>query len=304
MTFPVLPVIGKARRGSSPTTVQMPQTPIRMASVKPLPVKGKTLYVVTVGINEYSQAEMNLEFAAPDAVAIGRLLKSKSKTVFENVSVTTLLNDQATRKGILAAIEKVADVARPDDTLAVFLAGHGVMSGQRYYFVPANFSQRTGTSQDAIRSQGLPADALGDAIAKVAARQRLLIFDTCASGGAIHLSKQGADPFAFRGAIEQLGKEGGTFTLAAVGATDEAQEVKELGHGVLTYCLLSGAQAIDLGPLRNRSLKPAAAGGVADVLEWFSYAAGNVPRVTKQYFGKEQQVQLGGQGKAFSILGL
>ena len=180
--------------------------------------------------------------------------------------------------------------------------GHGVMVGQRYYFVPHEFDNSRGNAaEEAVRTQGLPVDELGDAIAKIPASKRLLIFDTCASGGAIHLSNQGAVPFAFRGAIEQLGKDGGTFTLAAVSSGAEAQEVKDLGHGILSYCLLAGVGAIDNGPLQDRSLQ-AAAGNNADVLEWFSYAAGNVPRLTKQYFGREEQVQLGGTGKAFALL--
>ena len=99
-----------------------------------------------------------------------------------------------------------------------------------------------------------------------------------------------------------MGKSGGSFTLAAVGSTEEAQEVAELGHGILTYSLLAAAGAVDSGPLANRILQPSAPGGVADVLEWFSYASGAVPRLNKRYFGREQQVQLGGRGKAFSVL--
>ena len=40
----------------------------------------------------------------------------------------------------------------------------------------------------------------------------------------------------------------------------------------------------------------------SDVLEWFSYASGHVPRLTKQYLGQEQYVQTGGQGRSFPVL--
>lgn len=309
MTFPVLHVRSGAAADShtaSPSLVAKKQQPrtSATASVESATIAqdGATLYVVAVGINDYSQASLNLKYAAPDAVALSELLKLRGEPVFAEVDVTTLLNERATRKEILAAIAKIAKQAKPTDTLAVFLGGHGTMVGQRYYFIPHEFASATGTLENDIREQALAADALGDAIASVPTEQRLLIFDTCASGGAIALNKQGADPFAFRGAIEQLGKSGGTFTLAAVGSTEEAQEVAELGHGLLTYSLLAAAGAVDAGPLADRTLQPAAQGGVADVLEWFSYASGAVPRLNKRCFGREQQVQLGGQGKAFPVL--
>lgn len=306
MTFPVLPIAdtGKPRiarhEKTQPTT--SPATLSLGSASPPASISRSTLHVVVVGINDYAESSMHLKFAAPDASAIGELLRHRSNDVIENVHVTQLLNAQATRQGILAAIQDVATKARPDDTLAVFLAGHGTMVGQRYYFIPADFRSDAGTTEENVRKNALPADELGDAIAMVSASRRMLILDTCASGGAIHLNRQGDDPFAFRGAIEQLGKDGGTFTLAAVGSTEEAHEVKELGHGILTYSLLAAAQSVENGPLLDRPLLPSAAAGVADVLEWFSYAAGNVPRLTKQYFGKEQQVQIGGRGTAFPVL--
>jgi uncharacterized caspase-like protein len=307
MTFPVLPVDTRpdTKIATNPTSIIQTQKP------KLIPNPGNahtsestlaTLHVVTIGINEYAQSSMNLSYAAPDAEAIGQLLVSRGEQLFEHVKVTTLLNEEATREGILTALRAVGDVAKPTDTLAIFFAGHGAMVGQRYYFVPHEFNNSEGNvADDALRSQGLAADEIGDEIAKISALKRLVVFDTCASGGAIRLNKQGADPFAFRGALDQLGKEGGTFTLAAVSSDAEAQEIKELGHGILSYCLLAGAGAINNGPLLDRSLQ-SASGDSADVLEWFSYAVGNVPRISRQYSGTEQQVQLGGTGKAFPVL--
>ncbi len=307
MTFPVLPVDTRLKTAIAANPPSIIQSPKPQFSPDPSNANTSesaltTLHVVTIGINEYAQSSMNLRYAAPDAEAIAQLLASRGEQLFEQVKMTTLLNQAATREGILDALRAVGDVAKPTDTLAIFFAGHGAMVGQRYYFVPHEFNNTEGNmADDALRSQGLAADEIGDEIAKISALKRLVVFDTCASGGAIRLNNQGADPFAFRGAIDQLGKEGGTFTLAAVSSDAEAQEIKELGHGILSYCLLAGAGAIDKGPLLDRSLQSASGDG-ADVLEWFSYAAGNVPRISRQYSGKEQQVQLGGTGKAFPVL--
>ena len=246
---------------------------------------------------------MNLEYAVGDAQAIADLFRRRGVVPYRNVHVEEILNEQATQTGILKSLEEVAARVQSDDTLVVFLGGHGKMVGQRYYFIPHDFRFEADSFEDDIRKQGLAADALSDAISQVSASKRLLILDTCASGGALGISRQGRDPFAFRGAIEKLGTSPGVFTIAASAAGEEAQEIGELGHGVLTYALLAGLRAVPPGgPLDNLAVQPAGPDGLADVLEWFSYASGHVPRLTKRYLGQEQDVQTSGHGTSFLVL--
>jgi len=142
-------------------------------------------------------------------------------------------------------------------------------------------------------------------VSSVPALKRVLILDTCASGGALHLSRQGQDPFAFRGAIENLAARQGVFTIAASGAGEEAQEIDALGHGVLTYTLLAALRvAPPGGPLEGLAIQPNSPDGRVDILEWLSFASGHVPRLTKRYLGREQAVQIGGQGSSFPVLPL
>ena len=102
---------------------------------------------------------------------------------------------------------KVTDIAkraRPQDTLVVYQSGHGVAIGQRFYLIPHDFKARAAATEPApaptavasrgyapatgreaaIRARGLAVDDLGEALAAVSALRRVLIFDTCHSGGA------------------------------------------------------------------------------------------------------------------------
>ena len=56
-------------------------------------------------------------------------------------------------------------------------------------------------------------------------------------------------------------------------------------------------KAVDGGPLEGQ---PAQAGveGVVDILEWFNYAAGRVPRLMETFYGSAQDVQLGRRARA------
>ena len=307
-SFPVLPIPGgKPLAPADPThvTTLEPQRPDLGARVIQANAAGKgELHLMAIGVNQYRTATMNLKYAARDAQAIADLFTSRGPALFSKLNIRTLVDAQATREGILNAVADTARNAKPEDTLIVFAAGHGAMVGQRYYFLPHDLERKAEMVADDIRAGGLPADELGEALAKVPARQRMLILDTCASGGALQLARGGVDPFSFRGAIERLGQDGSVFTIAASAAADEAQEIDALGHGLLTYCLLAGLNAVDSGPLAAAGLHGNRPDGLADVLEWFSYASGQVPRVSRDLLGIVQEVQSSGHGASFVVLPL
>lgn len=268
------------------------------------PLARSELYVLAVGVNRYTEATMNLKFAAADATAMADLFKRRGTTLYEKVHVTKLLDKQVTKDGVQDALTAMAKKAKPQDSLLVFLAGHGTMVAQRYYFVTHDFQQQADRLETDIRKQCLPIDQLGDWIAAVPALKRLLIFDTCQSGGVIQVAGRARNPFAFRGAIERLGRSQGVFTIAASASTGDAQEIPELGHGVLTYSLLAGLRAVDAGPLVDKSVRPDNPEQVADVLGWFNFASSHVPRLTVKFLGSEQQVQTSGEGASFPVLPL
>jgi hypothetical protein len=134
--------------------------------------------------------------------------------------------------------------------------------------------------------------------------KRTMILDPCASGGALGLATKGRSGFALRGAIERLSRSQGVFTIAAASAGEEAQESNELAHGVLTYALLAGLNDVTSGPLAGKFAQPSGQDRVVDVLEWYSFAAGQVPRITEKLYGQSQDVQTGTQGSSFPVLPL
>ena len=262
-----------------------------------------SFYLIAVGISRYAEDTMQLKFAAVDAKAIADVFAKRGTQLYGNgrVHVFQILDEKATKTGIRSALDDVARKATPQDTVMLFLAGHGTMVGQRYYFIPHEFQNQSATLEDDIRQQGLAGDDLDDSLRTIPALKRLVIYDTCHSGGTIHVSRTARDPFAFRGALERMSRATGSFTIAATAAGDEAQEVPELGHGVLTYALLAGLGAVDVGPLKQQAIKPKE-GKVVEVRDWFSYAQDKVPVLTKYHFGREQFVAFSGHGQSFPVL--
>ena len=269
------------------------------------PLDESKLYLLAVGVNNYAEEAMNLRFAAPDAESIADLFIKRGEALYGkgNMSITKILDQQATSEGIQKSLSEIAKKAKPQDTLVVFLAGHGTVVGQRYYFLPHEYHTKADKVEDDIRQQGLAGDVLGDWLAAVPALKRVVIYDTCQSGGAIGIARTARNPFAFRGALERLSRAQGVFTIAATAAGDEAQEVPELGHGVLTYALLAGLGAVDVGPLKKQAIEPKE-GKLVEVRDWFSFAQDKVPVLTKYHFGREQFVAFSGHGQSFPVLPL
>ena len=63
-------------------------------------------------------------------------------------------------------------------------------------------------------------------------------------------------------------------------------------------------KAVKSGPLERKWVQTANPGQVVDVLEWFTFAAGRVPRLAKEYCGHEQNVHTAGKGSSFPVLPL
>jgi hypothetical protein len=270
-------------------------------------VEKPRLFVLAIGVSKYPDEALSLRFAATDATAVRDLFVRRGKQLYASVEPTLLTDEKATRANIEAGFKAIREKARPQDVVVVFAAGHGAMVGQRYYLLPADFKRVQGQPTEASISKfGLPDDVLAELLTGLPALKRVLILDTCNAGGAAALfALRGRDVDGLRGVTERMNRASGVFVLAAAPANAAAQEPADLGHGVLTYCLLAGLRAADAGPLKDdRGAEPAGADPVAGVSTLFDYAGGQVPRLMKKYYGREQDVQVNQNGTSFPLLPL
>ena len=140
---------------------------------------------------------MDLKFAADDAGPWLGCSHAAAGRLYRDVVIEAELDEQATAAGIRAALEEVATRARPQDTLVVFLAGHGDDGRPARTTSSRTSSRRNRDGSDLesdIRAQGLPADTLADWEGTVPALKRVLVLDTCHSGGAVGIAQTGRSP--------------------------------------------------------------------------------------------------------------
>ncbi len=207
----------------------------RPGEAAPPPGAGR-LILVAIGVDQYQLADLNLRFAVADARSVVEALRSRAQGVFREVISTVLTDREATRANILAALASAAQVARPEDTFVLYLAGHGVRSepDRRFLFLPHDTTSTA--NWDALRSTSLDEGTLVAALARIRARDGFLFIDTC------HAGQVTIDSLA------ALGNETGRFLLAASTSVQEALDSYDDRNGVFAFAIreaMNGRAATD-----------------------------------------------------------
>lgn len=199
------------------------------------------MHILAVGINTYLNPKYNLNYAKNDADAFVKSLSAGASLLFGKVEVTIINDANATKTGILAAIEKIKSASKAEDVFVFYYAGHGVMSTGTetekplFYLVPHDVTKMY-EADDMLKKLGISANEIGEFSKNIKAQKQLFVIDACQSGGAMQtLAMRGV---AEEKAIAQLARSTGTYFIAASGSEQFATEVAELGHGIFTYSVI------------------------------------------------------------------
>ncbi len=226
------------------------------------------LHLVTIGVSEYQNAQMNLKYATKDGKDLADLLQmqvQKQKDVFQSVKYHALFDKDATKENILN-LKKELQKTNINDVVMVFVSGHGLLDKDLDYFLATNNVDFANP-----KAKGLPYDELENLLDGIPARQKILMMDACHSG---EIDKEEIALVAKNEAISNdknikfknfdkktvtnknvglqnsfelskqmftdLRKGSGTTVLSAAGGVQLAQESSEWQNGAFTYCVLSG----------------------------------------------------------------
>jgi WD40 repeat protein len=139
------------------------------------PAAGPDLYVVAVGVSEYTNPRFRLTYADKDARDLAALLEGK-RGRFRDVKIKHILNRDATRENIM----KASDFLKPcgvDDAVVLFFAGHGLLDANlNYYFATTDIDFANPAER------GLSYESVESLLDRIRARRKLLLMDTCHSG--------------------------------------------------------------------------------------------------------------------------
>lgn len=220
------------------------------------PTNAPTLYVISIGIDQYAASELNkLDNAVNDANGIIQSLEQHTKGLFSRVRPVALLNQQASLKTIKQTLIQVAKEAKPDDLIVLFLAGHGISLDGRYYFMPYD-AKLTGNMEEQIKNTSLTQKTLSTLLSALPTSRVAVLIDSCNSGAfAVMGSVMMRNPTQERSWTGSLAQNTGRFVLAGTSTEQEALDGIN-GHGVFTSVLLealSGKADQEQGNRDNRT---------------------------------------------------
>ena len=287
--------------------VKSKDAPLVFTGADTLKRKG-TAYIIAVGVNEYANNQYNLKYAVADAKSIGDEMRARQTELagFERVEVIQLLDQDATKANILAAIKKLAGEpgpptlkagpldslkrAEPEDTVVIYFAGHGTAQAQRFYLIPHDLGyegERTKLTEQGLKT--MLAHSISDieieaAVEGLDAGHLLLIIDACNSGQALEAEEKRRGPMNSKG-LAQLAYEKGMYILTAAQSFQAALEAAQLGHGYLTYALVEEG-------LKTPVADTAPKDGVVIAREWLNFATDRVPQMQEEKMSQGRGVGL------------
>lgn len=197
------------------------------------------MYVLAVGVSSYRDTNINLRYPADDARAVAAAFRDIASALYGKVHPRVLVNGDATRGAIMGALEGIAREAKKSDAVVVFLAGHGDTESDTYYYLPHDADIAD------LKSSCLSHGDIGAFARGLAANKVVLLLDTCKSGAAVkglHAAAL-ARGFEDHKIMARVAREHGIAVFSAASLSQEAYEIRALGHGIFTYCLLEALDA-------------------------------------------------------------
>src|ERR1051325_10858974 len=289
--------------------VKSKDAPLVFTGADSLKRKGMA-YIIAVGVNEYENSQYNLKYAKADAQSFGDEMRRRQIQLggFERVEVIQLLDQDATKANILAALKRLAGEtgppslkaspldalkrAEPEDTIVIYFAGHGTAQAQRFYLIPHDLGyngERTKLTEQGLKT--IIAHSISDveleaAVEDLDAGHLLLIIDACNSGQALEAEEKRRGPMNSKG-LAQLAYEKGMYILTAAQSFQAALEAAQLGHGYLTYALVEEGLKTPVADTEPKD-------GVVIAREWLDFATERVPQMQEEKMANGRGIGLEG----------
>ena len=233
------------------------------------------LRIMSIGINQYSDNQLNLDYSVADAESISQLLSQTKVSHFKRFDKKKLYNYQATKLSILSELRQLAQ-GNKEDVLAIYFAGHGVAVNGEWYFLP--YETRFSSDLNYFSSVGISATELSDIFQDSNIQKILLMVDSCYSGASIDSFQKLQK--TQRHFSRQMSRSVGITVVTATRKDQQAAELSDLGHGLFTFVLAKGIRGdADKSPKDNQ----------ISAHELADFSTKIIPKYAKKYLGASQE---------------
>ncbi|MHC4094106.1 MAG: caspase family protein [Planctomycetota bacterium] len=231
---------------------------------------GARLHVLAMGVSDYGEQALHLRlsFADQDAQDVASALVNTQDSLYAEVSLQLLRNEEVTQLGILSAFkavrQKMAQAEPGQDLAVVMFSGHGAMVDRGYYLLTHGVNTRTA---EHIKATALSMEAFRDELHKLGEHGRVLVLlDACRSGAATSDGPRlplNAD--ALRAALATTN----VTVLTSSSSNETSREDERWRNGAFTEVFLEALDRAD----SNKD-------GLIRVTDLTQYLTINVPRLT------------------------
>ena len=261
--------------------------------------KKPTFYGVFLGVNEYNDESLALNFPVNDALSLSKTMEEGVSALLDQqqVKIYNIHSDYSLEKQngfgaptlntLRRALQEIAEKAEPQDVLFLFLAGHGTMgdnTNKKFTFL---------TSEATVDAPiGITTDTLFSWIStegpfKLKANKAILILDACNSGQLLNdvaMRSDKDEEEQRQRQLDQLSDRSGLFILSAAAPNKSAYEIPKLEHGLLTYSLLRVLKQND-AIYENESY--------VNMTKWFYETSRDLSKLTAEYKLKQEATPSG-----------
>jgi uncharacterized caspase-like protein len=191
--------------------------------------KKPALYILAVGVSDYNDKKLNLNYAASDAYYMAKAFKEKHGGTFSKVEAKVLLDKQATKRNVARGLKWLKQVMTQRDVCIVFFSGHGTRNRKgTFFFVPCDVDIRDtdGTCVPGEPVKRLMANLPGKLI---------FILDACHSGAAAEKGETADDLTR-----DLMTEDYGIVVMSSSMGDEPSLESPEVRGGFFTKALIEG----------------------------------------------------------------
>ncbi|HEY9787539.1 MAG TPA: tetratricopeptide repeat protein [Candidatus Obscuribacterales bacterium] len=202
------------------------------------PIKDK--WAVVIGISNFKDSQLNLRYAAKDAVDFKNYLTNNAN--FKPDHVKLLLNSEATRENIVATLGDrwLRRLANSDDLVVIYISSHG--SAPKEAADNTNFIVPYEGNLDNIVFTGIPMQWLTAGLKELIHCDRVaIVLDVC-HGGAVGQESRGMKRTGGF-SVNAVAPGKGQLILASSDSDQQSWESRRYPNGIFTKKLIESLQA-------------------------------------------------------------
>lgn len=227
-------------------------------------------HALIIAVADYHHARKLPKSVLFDAQDFSALLLAPERCGYDPTKVQLLLDGEATREAVFAALDRLRKVAEPGDTVCIYFSGHGWRSkdSDESFLLPVD------ASRDALETNAISASLFSERLDAIKAGRLLVFLDACHAGGAGTIkdgfSAEEEERYISAKAIEVLSEGVGRAIIASSRVDETSLILPAARNSAFTSALLEGLEGA--ADFQND--------GLIKLFSLYDYVAERVPELT------------------------